>query len=75
MISLNKIGIKLTEILDDITEAAFAALAWIEEGDNFQKVAAGHRAGSRRLVKARVPVRASHKAHSAQLASAHRWMM
>ena len=74
MISLQKIGIKLTQILDDITEAAFAALAWIEEGENFQKVAVGHR-GARRLGKARVASRAAAKPHSAQVAAAHRWMM
>jgi hypothetical protein len=76
MSTLNKIGTKLTEILDDITEAAFAALAWIEEGDNFQKLAVGgSRGGSRRMAKSRVPARASVKPQSAQVASAHRWMM
>jgi len=75
MISLQKIGTKLTAILDDITAAAFAALAWIEEGDNFQRLAVGGGRGSRRMVRARVPVRAGQKSHSTTMASAHRWMM
>jgi hypothetical protein len=33
MITLQQFGIRLTALLDDLTEAAFAALAWIEEDD------------------------------------------
>jgi hypothetical protein len=33
MITLHQFGIRLTAILDDLTEAAFAALAWIEEDE------------------------------------------
>jgi hypothetical protein len=49
MNSLRQISFRLGEILRDLGAAAFAALAWIEEGDGFASVTAGPRPAASRV--------------------------
>jgi hypothetical protein len=74
MITLQQFGIRLTALLDDLTEAAFAALAWIEEDDR-QPAVGGDQATVRALRKP-APRRLPKSRRQPQWSGAPaRWMM